>query len=604
MCRASVPILLAVLFVSAAAVAQISEPAPTVLMTWNAEDLQVPILTPSGVAVDRWGNVYATDQNDHCVWKFDANGGLLEKWGTLGSGPGEFSVPIDVDVDDAGYVYVLEAGNLRVQKLDPDGNHVLDWDTVTGAPGTFTFQQPRGLACTPSGEVYVTDQNYSSVFAFDSQGTPALHWGTPGGAPGQFLELRGLDVGPDGRVYVADQGSQSIEIFAGNGVFLQQMNSFVHDVLDVAVDLFGNVYCLDDGGSVLLKLDSAGLELSTLQAFRDGPGLAVFGYGTVLVADGHDRGMAKCGYPPVLAAIADVAADQGRWVRLTWTPTLHDRITLPSAITGYGVYRRIDGRVMEDWDFVATVPARGDTLYNLVAPTLCDSTDAGLCWSVFAVTAFTSYGEFFDSAPDSGYSIDNLPPGAPAMPSVTELSSLPALEVSWDANPAPDLDHYGVFRGDAPDFEPSDPRIPDFETFDLSIVDTDVSPGDIWYYRVAAYDDAGNVSGYSPAAGATVLTGAETPAALVLHRVTPNPFNPRTAITFALSNAAAVDLRVYDLTGRAVRVLAEGTPYGPGRHAIAWDGADDAGRALASGVYVVRLRAGAETRTTRAALVR
>jgi outer membrane protein assembly factor BamB len=77
----------------------------------------------------------------------------------------------------------------------------------------------------------------------------------------------------------------------------------------------------------------------------------------------------------------------------------------------------------------------------------------------------------------------------------------------------------------------------------------------------------------------------------------PNPFNPATVISFTLPLAAKVDLRVYDVGGRLVSVLADGTMTG-GTHEVAWNGKDSRGRQLASGIYFYRLRSG-ETEITR-----
>jgi len=70
---------------------------------------------------------------------------------------------------------------------------------------------------------------------------------------------------------------------------------------------------------------------------------------------------------------------------------------------------------------------------------------------------------------------------------------------------------------------------------------------------------------------------------------TPNPFNPRTTVHFELPTAATVRVDVYDAAGRLVRTLLDGA-RAPGRHSLAWDGDDHAGRGVASGVYFVRLR--------------
>lgn len=66
----------------------------------------------------------------------------------------------------------------------------------------------------------------------------------------------------------------------------------------------------------------------------------------------------------------------------------------------------------------------------------------------------------------------------------------------------------------------------------------------------------------------------------------PNPFTPRTALAFDLARAGTVELEIFDLAGRRVRRLAHGH-YAAGRHALAWDGRDDAGLEVPSGLYVV-----------------
>ena len=70
----------------------------------------------------------------------------------------------------------------------------------------------------------------------------------------------------------------------------------------------------------------------------------------------------------------------------------------------------------------------------------------------------------------------------------------------------------------------------------------------------------------------------------------PNPFNPKTTLRFSLAERQRATLRLYDLTGRRVRTLLDET-RDAGDHAVDWNGRDDAGRRLASGVYLVRFEA-------------
>ncbi len=71
----------------------------------------------------------------------------------------------------------------------------------------------------------------------------------------------------------------------------------------------------------------------------------------------------------------------------------------------------------------------------------------------------------------------------------------------------------------------------------------------------------------------------------------PNPFNPGTKILFALPRASRITLQVFDVSGRQVRKLADGQ-FTSGRHQVVWDGRDDNGVPVASGVYFYRLKAG------------
>lgn len=83
----------------------------------------------------------------------------------------------------------------------------------------------------------------------------------------------------------------------------------------------------------------------------------------------------------------------------------------------------------------------------------------------------------------------------------------------------------------------------------------------------------------------------------------PNPFNPRTEICFELPQAAACSLVVFDLQGRQVRyLLAENLPAGT--HTVTWDGQDDLGQTLASGLYFLGFRAGDYAETRKLTLVR
>lgn len=91
---------------------------------------------------------------------------------------------------------------------------------------------------------------------------------------------------------------------------------------------------------------------------------------------------------------------------------------------------------------------------------------------------------------------------------------------------------------------------------------------------------------------ATLPTEAESPLppATALSRCYPNPFNPAVRIAFALREKGPVSLRIYDVSGRLVRVLVDEVRES-GRHEMVWDGRNEGGRRAASGIYFCRMQA-------------
>lgn len=89
-----------------------------------------------------------------------------------------------------------------------------------------------------------------------------------------------------------------------------------------------------------------------------------------------------------------------------------------------------------------------------------------------------------------------------------------------------------------------------------------------------------------------------------LGRNHPNPFNPVTEIHYELPACTRVELSVYDVSGRVVRRLVDGSLEGAGRHGVKWDGRDDSGAPVASGVYFCRLEAAGELLTRKMMFLR
>ncbi|MBN1164042.1 MAG: T9SS type A sorting domain-containing protein, partial [Candidatus Krumholzibacteriota bacterium] len=83
----------------------------------------------------------------------------------------------------------------------------------------------------------------------------------------------------------------------------------------------------------------------------------------------------------------------------------------------------------------------------------------------------------------------------------------------------------------------------------------------------------------------------------------PNPFNPTTTIAYSLADRARVLIEVYNVQGRRVRTLVNQV-LEPKRYSVTWDGRDDGGKVLASGIYFIQYRAGDHQFTKKAVLLR
>jgi hypothetical protein len=253
------------------------------------------------------------------------------------------------------------------------------------------------------------------------------------------------------------------------------------------------------------------------------------------------------------------------------------------------------------WEIVGSAPGVQRDQYLSVVPTPADSSAAGATWTVFVVTAHTTTPSvWYASAPDSGWSVDNLAPHVPSGFAVA-YGSGDGNDLTWQPCPDADFEYFKVYRGVSAGFTPT--------AGDLAATTTNPQWHDgaaepfTHYYRISAVDHAGNES--APAAPATVSGVAlpTLPNAFALLPNVPNPFNPSTRLIFDLPRAGNVRLAVYDLAGRRVRVLVD-EPRAAGRHEAAWDGIDDAGQRGGSGVYVARLEVGNFRESRRLTLVK
>jgi hypothetical protein len=129
------------------------------------------------------------------------------------------------------------------------------------------------------------------------------------------------------------------------------------------------------------------------------------------------------------------------------------------------------------------------------------------------------------------------------------------------------------------------------ETFTVELTEDDYYCLAIWKCGAADLPLTGQYTIQITPIAVDVVQESGIPGSTRLAGVWPNPFNPLTTVAFDLAEQSPVALTIYDLTGARVRSLLEGRRPA-GRHRVAWDGCDDRGRRVASGVYILQMLAG------------
>ena len=196
------------------------------------------------------------------------------KWGSTGTGPGQFDTPWDLDVDGSGNVYVVDRLNHRVQKFNSEGAYLTEWGSFGSGVGQFNDATP--IAIDTDGEVFVGDLGRIQVFT--SEGVYVRHWllSLGGDSP------EGLAFDSQGKLFVASQTSNRVLVFSNDGALLDFWAPI--NVVEAAVDGADNVY-VSDGH--IMKYSNAGVFLLEWGTFGKGDGQFNSCYGLAVDSAGR-----------------------------------------------------------------------------------------------------------------------------------------------------------------------------------------------------------------------------------------------------------------------------------------------------------------------------
>lgn len=180
----------------------VTDPGLKHVLVFNAQHKAEDVITdgmvePSGVAIDTQNRLlYVSDINLDQILVYDADTlKLLRKMGNGGKNhelttPGDFAKPSGIAVDKDGNLYVADTLNDRIEVFDADGVFLRTWGKNGDGPGYFA--RPKGVAIDSDGHVWVADGMQDRVQVFTNEGQLLIAFGGHGLLPGQFQGLVSL----------------------------------------------------------------------------------------------------------------------------------------------------------------------------------------------------------------------------------------------------------------------------------------------------------------------------------------------------------------------------------------------------------------------------
>lgn len=262
---------------------------------------------PTALVLDSGGNIYVTDAGFNTVRKITASGMVSTLAGTPGvtgaddglGGAATFNDPTGIAVDRQGNVFVEDTGNNTIRVITPAGlvSTFAGKTAVTGqADGVgagASFDGPTSVASDGAGNVYVADTVNNVIRRITSAGIVTTFAGTAGvtghadgtASAASFKGLAGIATDMAGNVYVSDSGNNAIRMITPAGVVSticgqagvagsangSAAAATFSRPQGIAIDANGNIYLADDGNQLIRKITKAGV-VSTLAG-------SLYGYG-------------------------------------------------------------------------------------------------------------------------------------------------------------------------------------------------------------------------------------------------------------------------------------------------------------------------------------
>jgi len=586
--------------------------------------------SPTDIAIDSQNKVYVVDSRESCVKVFDANGAYRFQFGDA-----KLTFPTGIAIDESNdAILVGHFGGIEnntratsVQIFDMQGK----WKSSIGSHGTGDgeFIRIQGIAVDEPGRIYVTDRFRSIIQVVDYTGNLLSYIGGYGTDPGELILPSDVAFDPYGRLWITSSDNGRVEIFGIDEYSPSGDQTFAASSFTINLNAGFNLvsvplkpsteWRLSDlakhiGGGVIsivtYRSEQAGASCCLPDFPEDDPtNILVKGSDSYIIIMRKDesvtfqgtawagevklpRGMSMFAVPlePVnqwqLSDLADyigeealhlITLNQAGNVFETYTPSVDP----PSSVGVEGGVGYL--AVMSE---PKTVVFEGEAWNNKEAPNtapraydVAQVSSAPVLIVQGKVLAPAGRSDVFSGSRDVTIQVRNQKTGVEKTVTTNSKGDYVVTFVDFVSNQTASV-------GDAIQVKIADPQ------WTTQAMPYEVTTEDVRMGHVTL-----------PATQLEVM-----PKRSALLRNYPNPANPETWIPYRLSKDANVRVEIYNVSGQLVRTLSLGIKeagnYVNNRRAAYWDGNNEAGEAVASGVYFYVIRAGAFGATGRMAILK
>jgi len=225
---------------------------------------------PTGLAVDRQGTLYVTDNGNDRLITFNSELVPVREVGGQGSQAGELRRPGFVTVDNNLNVFVADEGNRRLSRFDARLNFVDDF-SLSNSSDPLSVGEPSGIAITEYGKVWIADRRNNRIALFNSGGAFDRFIGEFGYSGGQLNAPEKLLRDAQDNMIVSDAGNHRLVVYDGYGNFERDIVEHGDDILfqrpvAATFDKSGLLWVVDAQKATIMVLSNKGVKI-----FEAGP---------------------------------------------------------------------------------------------------------------------------------------------------------------------------------------------------------------------------------------------------------------------------------------------------------------------------------------------